>query len=181
MTGITGICAKFVVRQQPRGGSFCRLPRMLRTKQVLVAFIAVLLVLVTASTAAARLRSTDASLLQAMNGARADHGLAPLRIDGRLTWSARSHSADMLRRQYFAHGSFAARIRASGAAGPTFGEDLAWGPASASWVVSAWLASPEHRANLLRPGFSRVGIGAFRGTFSGRAGALVVTADFAGR
>src|SRR5437762_3575611 len=63
----------------------------------------------------------------------------------------------------------------------TFGEDLAWGPASASWVVGAWLASPEHRAILLRPGFRRVGIGAFQGTFSGRAGALVVTADFAGR
>jgi hypothetical protein len=34
---------------------------------------------------------------------------------------------------------------------------------------------------LLRPGFRRVGIGALRGTFSGVSGALVVTADFAGR
>jgi uncharacterized protein YkwD len=86
----------------------------------------------------------------------------------------------MLRRGYFAHGRFAARMRASGALGPVFGEDLAWGPADAQWVVSRWLASPEHRANLLRPGFRRVGVGAAQGTFVGHAGALVVTADFAG-
>ena len=61
-----------------------------------------------------------------------------------------------------------------------FGEDLAWGPPSAAWVVSQWLASPEHRSILLRPGFRRVGIGALRGSFSGMSGALVVTADFAG-
>jgi uncharacterized protein YkwD len=37
-----------------------------------------------------------------------------------------------------------------------------------------------HRANLLRPGFNRIGIGAARGTFHGLPDALVVTADFAG-
>ena len=86
----------------------------------------------------------------------------------------------MLHRQYFSHGAFTSRVRSSGAAGPVFGEDLAWGPMSASWVVGQWLASPAHRAVLLRPGFRRVGIGAFQGSFSGRPGALVVTADFAG-
>jgi uncharacterized protein YkwD len=86
----------------------------------------------------------------------------------------------MLRRGYFAHGSLAARMQASHARGPLFGEDLAWGPADAAWVVTQWLASPEHRANLLRPGFRRVGVGTVRGTFGGYSGALVVTADFAG-
>ena len=38
------------------------------------------------------------------------------------------------------------------------------------------LASPEHRANLLRPSFRRVGIGALQGTFLGHRGARVVTA-----
>jgi len=44
-----------------------------------------------------------------------------------------------------------------------------------------WMASPEHRANLLRPGYRTVGVGATRGTFQGYAHALVVTTDFAGR
>jgi uncharacterized protein YkwD len=86
----------------------------------------------------------------------------------------------MLSRRYFAHGSFFTRLSGSGARGPVFGENLAWGPVSASWVVGQWLASPEHRANLLRRGFRRVGVGALTGAFHGSAGAWVVTADFAG-
>ena len=88
----------------------------------------------------------------------------------------------MLNRQYFAHGSVAGRAAAHGARGPVFGEDLAWGTGvTAQWVVNQWLASPGHRAVLLRPGFRRVGIGIAFGTFAGRGGAAVVTADFAGR
>jgi uncharacterized protein YkwD len=63
------------------------------------------------------------------------------------------------------------------------GENLAWGTGSrgtAGGVVAAWLASPEHRANLLRPSFTRVGIGERVGAFEGAGGAEVVTADFAG-
>ena len=63
------------------------------------------------------------------------------------------------------------------------GENLAWGTGplrTASAIVAAWLASPEHRANLLRPAFSRVGIGDLVGAFQGHGGAHVVTADFAG-
>jgi uncharacterized protein YkwD len=115
-----------------------------------------------------------------MNSARMSRGLAPLRVDYRLERIARVHSSDMLRRQYFAHGAFASRMQVSRATGPLFGEDLAWGPLSASWVVSQWLASPEHRANLLRRGFRRVGVGGVVGMFGGHAGAFVVTADFAG-
>jgi uncharacterized protein YkwD len=44
-----------------------------------------------------------------------------------------------------------------------------------------WLASPEHRANLLHPGYRIVGVGALRGRFSGCPQTLMVTTDFAGR
>jgi uncharacterized protein YkwD len=87
----------------------------------------------------------------------------------------------MMRHQYFAHGSIASRAVAAGARGPLFGEDLAWSTGvTAQWVVNHWLASPTHRAVLLRPGFRRVGIGIQYGTFVGHGGAAVVTADFAG-
>lgn len=160
---------------------FAKLARMLRTRKLLVAFAAALVLLSTAAAASARgLSSPEASLLHAINAVRAGHGLAQLHVDSRLESVARNHSSDMLRRQYFAHAGFAVRMHASGAQGPVFGEDLAWGPASAQWVISHWLASPEHRANLLRPGFRRIGIGAVIGTFDGYGGALVTTADFAG-
>jgi len=155
---------------------------MPRTKKILVAFLASSAVFALASPASAgRLSAAETSLLKTVNAVRASHGVAPVRIDYRLERTARAHSADMLRHQYFAHGAFGSRVRSSGAFGPVFGEDLAWGPVSASWVVSEWLASPEHRSVLLRPGFRRVGIGAYQGSFAGQGGKLVVTADFAGR
>ena len=123
-------------------------------------------------------------MLQAMNAARQAHGVGPLRIDTRLQRTARSHSRVMLRTDSFSHGAFAARIRRAGVRARRVGENLAWavGPlAEAHAIVNLWLASPEHRANLLRPGYHTVGVGIRVGSFEGYAGASVITTDFAGR
>jgi uncharacterized protein YkwD len=159
-----------------------KLPRMPAKTKVLVAFVTVFALLwPTPGGQAGSLSGSEASLVRTINSVRTSRGLAPLRVDYRLVRAARGHSADMLRRQYFAHGSVARRARALGARGPVFGENLAWAAGlTAQWVVDKWLASPSHRAVLLRPGFRRVGIGILYGTFGGRGGAGVVTADFAG-
>jgi len=97
--------------------------------------------------------------------------------------AAQAHSSDMLRHDYFAHGNFSGRMAAFHVSLTTAGENLAWGSGpygQACEVVQEWLASPEHRANLLAAGFSRIGIGLARGTFLGTGDATVVTADFAG-
>ena len=156
---------------------------MLIKRKILVAFLALFALLGLAAGAGARgLSSPEASLLQTMNTVRTSRGLAPLRLDVRLLRAARGHSADMMNRQYFAHGAVAARAFAQRARGPVYGEDLAWGTGvTAQSVVNNWLASPRHRAVLLRPGFRRIGIGIAFGTFVGHGGAAVVTADFAGR
>jgi uncharacterized protein YkwD len=81
------------------------------------------------------------------------------------------------------HGAFAARLASFGARGPAYGENLAWATGSSARpgvILRAWLASPGHRANVLRPGWQRLGIGAAVGEFAGYSGATVVTADFAG-
>jgi uncharacterized protein YkwD len=156
---------------------------MLIKNKVLVVFIAAFALLAGASAGqAGPLSSSETSLVQTINSVRKSHGLAPLRVDVRLVRAARGHSATMMRRQFFAHGSVAARARAQGARGPLFGETLAWGKGiTATWIVNQWLASPSHRAVLLRPGFRRVGVGFAFGAFSGHGGAAVVTADYAGR
>ena len=128
--------------------------------------------------------STEQSLLAAMNAARAAHGLGPLQLDATLVRAARAHSTDMLRNHFFAHGHFGGRMLAFHVAGPFEGENLAWGAGTLSTpesIVAEWLASPEHRANLLRHIYSRVGLGIVHGTFHGSANAIVVTADFAGK
>ncbi len=136
-----------------------------------------LLLFVAAPTAGAQ------TLLGAINATRGADGLAPVRPDGTLMRAARAHSLDMLRRDYFGHGAFGPRMSSFGLRVALVGENLAWGvgsSASTSGVIRMWLASPEHRANLLRPGFRRIGIGTVSGSFEGYRGARVVTADFAG-
>jgi uncharacterized protein YkwD len=159
-----------------------KLPRMLTKRQICAVLIGVFALLLPATAQAQGLSGSETSLLNTMNAARKSYNLPALRLDSHLLRAARGHSADMMRRQYFAHGSFAGRAVAAGARGPLFGEDLAWATGlTAQWVVNQWLASPAHRAVLLRAGFRRVGIGIAFGSFIGHGGAGVVTADFAGR
>jgi uncharacterized protein YkwD len=156
------------------------MPRVLTR---LTALVAALLVLLPAATAAAGLTRAEARLLRDLNLVRAAHGLTPLRYDPRLQRAARAHSLEMLVSGAFQHGAFGTRMVRFDVRGALTGENLAWGNGrlgTASAIVGAWLASPEHRANLLRPEFTRIGIGDLVGVFFGYGGAHVVTADFAG-
>jgi len=152
--------------------------------------VAVLAMLVLTAFAASSARAaspaphSEQALLAAINGARTARGLRPLRLDGKLQTVARAHSAEMVRYGYFGHGAFGRRLSSFGVRGPFVGENLAWGNGRyrrSDVIVREWLQSPEHRANLLRPGFRRLGVGSLTGLFAGVRNALVVTADFAGR
>src|SRR5512146_1235096 len=130
---------------------------------------------------ASSMSGSEASLLREINRVRVAHGVPALHYDA--ARAARAHSLEMARKGYFTHGAFASRMVRFGVHGPFVGENLAWGNGSFGsphGIVSAWLRSPEHRANLLRPGFRRIGLGELTTTFEGAAGANVVTADFAG-
>jgi uncharacterized protein YkwD len=156
------------------------IPRVLTR---LTALVAALLVLVPAATAAAGLTRAEARLLRDLNRVRAAHRLTPLRYDPRLQRAARAHSHEMLVTGTFQHGAFGTRMVRFDVRGTLTGENLAWGNGrlgTASAILGAWLASPEHRANLLRPEFTRIGIGDLVGVFFGFGRAHVVTADFAG-
>lgn len=129
------------------------------------------------------LSAQEQSLLQAINHARAAHGAPPLRIGVRLQRAARTHSRAMARSGAFTHGNWYRRLRSHGVRARMLGETIAWGvgtDASAGALVGMWLASPPHRATLLRPGFRRIGVGLAVGSMGGFPGATVATADFAG-
>jgi uncharacterized protein YkwD len=125
----------------------------------------------------------EQTLVQAVNEARAAHGVPPLRVGVRLQRAARAHSRSMARRGSFTHGNWYSRLRRHGVRARTLGETIAWGvglDVSAAGIVGMWMASPPHRATLLTAGFRRIGIGVAVGTMGGFPGARVVTADFAG-
>jgi len=152
-------------------------------KAALLVVLLLVLVLASANVASAGLTAREQALVGAVNEARATNGVGELRVDATLTRAARYQSRVSLARDVLAHGDFADRLRRFGATGRMLGENLAWASAAAAdarAIVRAWMRSPAHRENLLRPGFRRIGLGAVVGEFNGWPGATVVTADFAG-
>jgi uncharacterized protein YkwD len=97
---------------------------------------------------------------------------APLAAAAPLEAAARAHARDMATREYFAHkaqdGSEPRdRVRAAGYAARLSGENIAFGPESAEEVVSGWLASPGHCANIMDARFRHTGIGVASGRRAG--------------
>lgn len=116
----------------------------------------------------ANLNSYEASVLALLNEVRAQHGLRALSASQPLTNIARSRSADMIALNYFSHsipsgGNVFNLLRSSGISYSTAGENLAHsrpaGAGSPQAFVNAWMASPGHRANILKPQYNKIGIG----------------------
>lgn len=123
----------------------------------------------------------ERAILDETNGERAKLQLKPLEPENVLRETARGHSRDMLEASYFSH------VNAAGD-GPadrigkkhrrligTVGENL-WtgGPNLASAIVSDWMRSTGHRANILNPEYTHLGVGVV-----GRGEELRVTQNFA--
>jgi stress response protein SCP2 len=98
------------------------------------------------------------------NAERALHGLRALTVDQRLAAAAQAHSADMVRRAFFAHESPDGRqvwdrAVAAGYAYRKVAENIAAGQHTAEEVVRGWMGSPGHRANILDGDLTQIGVG----------------------
>jgi uncharacterized protein YkwD len=111
---------------------------------------------------AANLEAVEAATLCLVNQERARAGELPLHPNVQLAQAARRHGESMVSEDYFSHIAPGGetpldRVQASGyipnsSVGYTIGENLAWGTlylATPSSIVAAWIASPEHLANIL--------------------------------
>jgi uncharacterized protein YkwD len=108
-----------------------------------------------------------AEVVRLVNVARADAGCAPLRVDSRLTTAARLHSEDMAARNYFSHTSLDGRspwqrMEAQGYTAGS-GENIAAGYTTAASVMTAWMNSSGHRANILNCSSKAIGVGIGKG------------------
>ncbi len=104
------------------------------------------------------------NLLEVMNQARAKEGAPPLWANESLTKAAQPHAQAVGEGKAEGHigpdGSDPLqRIEGAGYRPRAFGENVAVGSLNPEVVVSAWLASPAHRAILLDPSFQEVGLG----------------------
>src|SRR4051812_38326128 len=102
------------------------------------------------------------------NRHRAEHGLAPVTVDGRLVASARRMSHDMAAHDTILPGPGAhlgsdgsdpgQRIATAGYAWRSWAENIASGYTDASSVVAGWWKSAGHRANMLDPAVTQIGL-----------------------
>lgn len=102
-------------------------------------------------------------MLDLVNRDRRAYGLKPLEIDMRLTRLARLKSQDIVNNNYFAHvsptyGTAFDMFRANNISFLRGGENLS---KAGNVIVSQMrlLNSPNHRANLLTPQYTHIGIG----------------------
>lgn len=105
----------------------------------------------------------EETVLWIVNAVRTKAGLPRLSSDERLRVAARNHSRDMAKRGFCAHVNPdgvtpAQRMAAAGHPSPG-GENVAMGQRQPHAVMSAWMASPPHRANILNPEFTTLGVG----------------------
>lgn len=119
----------------------------------------------------ANLPLVRAAVLCLINTERAQNGKGPLTTNARLERAAESHGKEMIAGNYFEHVAPSGltpveRIRSTGYIpssedGYVLGENLAWGTLSLSTpqaIVNAWIASPEHLANILEGKYRDTGI-----------------------
>ena len=119
--------------------------------------------------------------------ARHEAGLPSLRSPLRLTRAARAKNADVARCG-FSHTAcghaFEYRINRAGYRWTRVGENLGFGGGLLGRpyaIFSNWMRSPGHRANILSPGFSDLGIAVRLGSFSGHSNASLWVVEFGSR
>lgn len=119
------------------------------------------------------------SVIEETNRSREQNGARVLRENPKLSEAAQKKAQDMIEKGYWAHIAPNGRtpwdfIRESGYTYTTAGENLARDFSDVPSMVSAWLASPSHKDNLLNRNFSEIGIGVAGGQVGGRPTIFVV-------
>ena len=106
----------------------------------------------------------ESELLRLVNDHRLAKGLAALLPSTRLGDAARAHARHMIDHRFFAHAAPEGltpgeRLALANVDWSSVGENIASGYSTPQAVFEAWLASPDHRANIESDRFSYVGSG----------------------
>lgn len=114
-----------------------------------------------------------AGIIKYTNIERVKIGLKPLTFQKQLGHSATLKADDMFARQYFEHVSpqgisASDLVKDAGYNFELIGENLALGNFGTDQkLVTAWMNSPKHKANILNPKFTEIGVSASKGTYKG--------------
>ena len=106
----------------------------------------------------------EEEVIRLVNEVREKNGLKPLTKNWELCRVARYKSQDMVENRYFSHtsptyGSPFQMMKDFGLRYRTAGENIAFGQRTPQEVMNAWMNSDGHRANILNPSFTQIGVG----------------------
>lgn len=101
------------------------------------------------------------------NAERQAVGVKVLTLDLKLLGVAQAHAEDMVKRGYFSHTnpdglSPFDRMHAAGIFFSTAGENIAYWYDTPAAVMSAWMGSSGHKANILNGGYGKLGVGFYQ-------------------
>jgi hypothetical protein len=131
--------------------------------------------------------ATDVSptgLVNSTNNQRIAAGLGSLALNAKLNQAAQSKANDMVARDYWSHNTPDGAtpwtfFSAAGYSYANAGENLAYGFDTSDSTVTAWMNSPEHKANILGS-YTEVGFGiANSGNYQGTGPETIVVAMYA--
>lgn len=97
-----------------------------------------------------------------VNAERAKEGLAPLSVNTNVQAAAMVRAKEC--EQVFSHtrpdgSSFSTALKEQNVSYKSAGENIAWGQKSPQEVMNAWMNSSGHRANIMNPNFTTIGVG----------------------
>ncbi len=109
-------------------------------------------------------------VVELVNIERAKEGLSPLTIDANVQAAAMVRAKEC--EELFSHTrpngtSFATALKEQNVSYRRAGENIAWGQKTPEEVMAAWMNSSGHRANIMNPNFTSIGVGYYenaRGT-----------------
>jgi len=122
---------------------------------------------------------TAEALLNETNAQRIKYDLPPLKLNDKLMQAATNKANDVFSKNYWAH-------YAPDGTSPWFffqqagyqylyaGENLAKDFTESQAVVAAWMNSPTHRDNILKPDYEEIGFAVMEGNLQGQETVLVV-------
>lgn len=123
--------------------------------------------------------ATSQELLADTNKERSKYQLPPLALDNSLSQAAYLKAQDMFKQQYWAHTAPDGTtpwhwFDEVGYSYSYAGENLAKNFRSSDAVMTAWMASPEHHANILNGHYSQAGFAVVSGVLDGKSTTLII-------
>lgn len=118
-------------------------------------------------------------IISLTNAQRAEFALPGLAENAALDAAAQAKAEDMAAKGYFSHIGPDGKepwawIAEAGYDYTVAGENLAVRFVDSKDVVEAWMASPTHKANIIKPSYQEIGVGVAQGLYDGAPATFVV-------